>query len=128
MRGVARERRRGARGAGRADVPRRHATSTPQQGPVPKEEVPVRRDLDRLMQQRGLAGLVVFANDRYCPAMYYATGRKFHRAVYFRAADGRAHLIADPMERDDAAKTGIEYSTLAQHRWMQRIDTHGPAG
>src|SRR5439155_12231420 len=87
-----------------------------------------RRDLDRLMQQRGLAGLVVFANDRYCPAMYYAAGRKFHRAIYFRAADGRAHLIADPMERDDAAKTGIEYSTLAQHRWMQRIDAQGPAG
>ena len=88
----------------------------------------MRRDLDRLMQQRGLAGLVVFANDRYCPAMYYAAGRKFHRAIYFRAADGRAHLIADPMERDDAAKTGVEYTTLAQHRWMQRIDAHGPAG
>jgi Xaa-Pro aminopeptidase len=88
----------------------------------------VRQDVDRLMQQRGLAGMVVFANDRYCPAMYYAAGRKFHRAIYFRAADGRAHLIADPMERDDAAKAGVEYSTLPQHRWTQRIDAYGPAG
>src|SRR6185295_7056151 len=79
------------------------------------------------MQERGLAGMVVFANDRYCPAMYYAAGRKFHRAIYLRAADGRQHLVVDPMERDDAVKTGVEYSTLQQHRWMQRLDALGPA-
>jgi Xaa-Pro aminopeptidase len=80
------------------------------------------------MQQRGVAGMIVFANDRYCPAMYYVSGRKFHRAIYFRSADGRTHLMVDPMERDDAAKIGIEYSTLSQHGWMQRLDKFGPGG
>ncbi len=79
------------------------------------------------MKDRGLAGMVVFANDRYCPALYYAVGRKFHRAIYLRSADGRAHLVVDPMERDDAVKTGVEYSTLSQHRWMQRVDELGSA-
>jgi Xaa-Pro aminopeptidase len=88
----------------------------------------MRRDLDTLMKQRGIAGMVVFANDRYCPAMYYVTGRKFQRAIYFRAADGRAHLLVDAMERDDAAKTGIDHSTLSQHGWLQRLDRFGHAG
>jgi hypothetical protein len=52
----------------------------------------VRSDLDRLMQQRGLAGLVVLALDRYSPAFYYATGQKIHHGFYVRTADGRAHL------------------------------------
>ena len=35
----------------------------------------MRQDLDRLMKERGLAGLVVFANDRDNPLMEYATGQ-----------------------------------------------------
>ena len=51
----------------------------------------MRQDIDRLMQQRGLAGLVVIAADRYTSAMYYVTGQKLHHAAYFRSASGRAH-------------------------------------
>ena len=87
----------------------------------------MRRDLDRLMQERGLAGMVVFANDRYCPAMHYATGKRVHRAIYFRSATGREHLVVDPMERDDAAAIGIEHSTLQQHQWIERVDRLGAA-
>lgn len=87
----------------------------------------MRRDLDRLMQERGLAGMVVFANDRYCAAMHYATGKRFHRAIYFRTATGREHLVVDPMERDDATAIGIAHSTLPQHQWMERIDRLGSA-
>ena len=79
------------------------------------------------MQERGLAGMVVFANDRYCPAMHYATGKRFHRAIYFRTATGREHLVVDPMERDDAAAIGIEHSTLQQHLWVERVDRLGSA-
>jgi len=84
----------------------------------------VRKDLDRLMKDSGIAGMVVVAADRYTPAMYYATGQKIHVGVYFRSADGRTHLIADPMERDQAEATGIEYSGFPQHGWLQRLDKH----
>jgi len=84
----------------------------------------VRSDLDSLMRMRDIAGMVVFAFDRYTPAMYYATGQKIHVGIYVRAADGRAHLAHDPMERDQAAKVGCPLSTYAQHGVPQRIEKH----
>lgn len=88
----------------------------------------MRQDLDRLMPERGLAGLVVIAADRYTPAMYYVTGQKLHHAVYFRASGGRAHLVHDAMERDQAALAGCDISTFAQHGFAQRVESAGPAG
>jgi Xaa-Pro aminopeptidase len=85
----------------------------------------MRQDIDRLMQERGLAGMVVYAQDRYSPAMYYVTGQKLHVAMYFRAADGRAHLIHDPMERDAAATVGCDTSTLPQHGINKLLEAEG---
>ena len=85
----------------------------------------MRQDLDRLMRERGLAGMVVLAYDRYSPAMHYATGQKLHVAAYFRGADGRALLIHDPMERDQAAAVGCEHSGLPQHGWTQLVEAEG---
>jgi len=85
----------------------------------------MRQDLDRLMQERGLAGLVVFAYDRYSPAMYYVAGQKLHYGIYFRAADGRAHLVHDPMERDQAAQAGCEHASFAQHGLVARMQREG---
>ena len=85
----------------------------------------MRSELDRLMQERGLGGLVVFAYDRYNPAMYYCTGQKLHYGIYFRASDGRAHLVHDPMERDQAAKVGCEHASFAQHGLLARMQREG---
>src|SRR6185369_17706034 len=81
----------------------------------------VRSDLDRLMQQRGLAGLVVLALDRYSPAFYYCTGQKIHHGFYVRTAQGRAHLVHDPMERDQAALVGCEATSYAQRGLLQKV-------
>ena len=83
----------------------------------------MRSDLDRLMQQRGLAGLVVLALDRYSPAFYYATGQKIHHGFYVRCADGRAHVVHDPMERDQAAAVGCGTSSYAQRGFLQKVKT-----
>ena len=83
----------------------------------------MRSDLDAIMQQRGLAGLVVLAHDRYDPAFYYATGQKIHHGFYVRTADGRAHLVHDPMERDQAALVGCETSSYAQRGFLQKVKT-----
>jgi Xaa-Pro aminopeptidase len=88
----------------------------------------VRADLDRLMQERGLAGMVVLAHDRYSPAMYYATGQKIHFGLYFRTPDGRAHLIHDAMERDQSARVGCGLSSFQQHGLQQRIEREGHPG
>src|SRR5438477_6381445 len=85
------------------------------------EDAPVRSDLDGLMQQRGLAGLVVLALDRYSPAFYYATGQKIHHGFYVRTSAGLAHLVHDPMERDQAALVGCETSSYAQRGFLQKV-------
>lgn len=81
----------------------------------------MRSDLDRLMRERGLAGLVVLAHDRYCPQLYWCTGQKIHHGLYLRTADGRSHLTVDPMERDQAALSGGEWSTYAQHGFLAML-------
>ncbi|HTR97375.1 MAG TPA: aminopeptidase P family N-terminal domain-containing protein, partial [Candidatus Acidoferrales bacterium] len=81
----------------------------------------MRSDLDALLRQQGLGGLVVLAHDRYCPALYWCTGQKIFHGVYLRCPDGRAHLVVDPMERDQAALAGCEWSTYAQHGYLQTI-------
>jgi len=82
----------------------------------------LRKDIDRIMRERGLAGLVIFANDRYSPALYYATGHHMHKAVYFRSAAGHGYLIHDPMERDTAAKVGCEHAPFPQHGWNRILE------
>ena len=73
------------------------------------------QDLDRLMKERGLAGMVVLALDRYSPAMYYVTGQRIHYGVYFRTPDGNAYLVHDPMERDQAEAAGCPHAAFEQH-------------
>jgi Xaa-Pro aminopeptidase len=85
----------------------------------------MRSDLDRLMRERGMAGMVVFAQDRYTPAMHYATGQRIAHGVYLRTAAGRAHLICDPMERDTGAKVDAELTTFAQHELMRLRQEEG---
>lgn len=81
----------------------------------------MRSDLDRLMRERGLSGLVVLAHDRYSPAFYWCTGQKIHHGLYVRTADGNAHVVVDPMERDQAALVGCEWSTYAQHGFLAML-------
>ena len=85
----------------------------------------MRSDLDRLMRERGIAGMAVFANDFHTAAMHYVTGQRIHYAMYFRAADGRAHLIHDPMERDAAAQAGCEHSGFPQHGLNAMLEQEG---
>lgn len=81
----------------------------------------MRSDLDRLMRERGLAGLVVLAHDQYSPQLYWCTGQKIHHGLYLRAVDGRSHLVVDPMERDQAANSNGEWSTYAQHGFLAML-------
>ena len=85
----------------------------------------MRQDLDRLMRDRGLSGLVVFAYDRDGSAMRYATGQALHYGVYFRTATGKALLIHDPMERDQAAAVGCEHGGFPGHGLPALLESEG---
>jgi Xaa-Pro aminopeptidase len=77
------------------------------------------------MRERGLAGMVVFAYDRYSPAFHYATGERMHYGIYLRSASGAAHLIHDPMERDQAAAVGCSHAGFPQHGLPQLMESEG---
>jgi Xaa-Pro aminopeptidase len=81
----------------------------------------LRSDIDRLLAERGLAGLVVLAYDRYDAAFHYATGQKIHHGLYLRSATGAARVLHDPMERDQAAAVGCEALSYAQLGFLQRL-------
>ncbi|MEO5617008.1 MAG: Xaa-Pro peptidase family protein [Candidatus Eisenbacteria bacterium] len=85
----------------------------------------MRDDLDRLMKDRALSGLVVFAYDRDSPAMRYVTGQAIHYGVYFRNAAGTALLIHDPMERDQAAAAGCEHGGFPMYGLPELLETEG---
>jgi Xaa-Pro aminopeptidase len=53
--------------------------------------------------------LVVFAYDRYAPAMHYITGARLRFGVYVLAPDGRSRLVHDEMESTAAASTGLDH-------------------
>ena len=85
----------------------------------------MRSDIDRLMKERDLAGLVVLADDRYSPAMYYVTGSRITHGIYFRSSDDRSHIIVNPFERDQAAAAGSDVSTFPQHALNRLSEEEG---
>ncbi len=84
----------------------------------------MKSDLDRLMAERNLAALLVTGSTKHNPAMYYlANGAAVgEHTILVKKMDQDPILIAIGMERDEAAKSGLQiyerkdfdYSTLAR--------------
>jgi len=85
-------------------------------GSQPEREFAVKRDLDRLMACRGLDALVVFGGTESNPIMFYVTdGANISNGVYIHRKGKKPHLVHNPMERDNAAASGLEISSYADH-------------
>jgi Xaa-Pro aminopeptidase len=69
----------------------------------------MRSDLDRLMQEKGVDILMVVGAAMHNPAMVYFTGvAHVSDAILIKIRGGRTILFHYPMEREEAAKSGIE--------------------
>jgi Xaa-Pro aminopeptidase len=76
----------------------------------------VKSDLDRLMSDRGLDAVVVLGGTEHNPIMYYVTdGANVSSGIYIHKRGKAPHLVHSPIERDQAAATGLETSTYAEH-------------
>lgn len=76
----------------------------------------MRTDLDRLMAGRGIDAVVVLGGTESNPVMYYVTGgANLTSGIYIHKRGSRPHLVHSPMERDQAAATGLEVSSYADH-------------
>ena len=74
----------------------------------------MKSDIDALMQEKNLDAIVVFGNAEHNPHMYYQTGGGHVSAATLIKKRGKdAVLFCNDMERDEAAKSGLEYSFTA---------------
>jgi Xaa-Pro aminopeptidase len=79
-----------------------------------KEEL--KSDLDRLMAPRGLDAVVVVGGTENNPIMYYVTdGANISNGIYIHRKGKTPHLVHSPIERDNAAVTGHDLSSYADH-------------
>lgn len=76
----------------------------------------MKSDLDRLMACRGLGAVVVIGGTEHNPVMYYVTGgANISNGIYIHRKGKTPHLVHSPIERDNAAATGHELSSYADH-------------
>ena len=69
----------------------------------------MKKDLDALMKERGLDALLVLGNVENNPPMHYMTGGGHVRdAVLIKKLGEQPTLYCNSMEREEAAKSGLE--------------------
>lgn len=74
----------------------------------------MKQDLDRVLEQHGLDGLLIVGPAQHNPAMYYFTGpAHLSQAVLVKPRGEAPVLFCNPMERDEAARTGLTTRSLA---------------
>ena len=86
----------------------------------------MKTDLDRLMEQAGLDALLVSGPAIHNPAMHYFTGNVHVNAGDLIKMRGKAPvLFCNPMEREEAARTGLETRNLAEYRYQDLLKQTG---
>jgi Xaa-Pro aminopeptidase len=78
----------------------------------------MKADLDRLMHERGIDGLIVAGSSVSSAAMYYlANGARVSESgLLIKMRDRAPVLVLQPMERDDAAGSGLEIIDRYRYR------------
>ena len=88
------------------------------------------KDLDRLMDERGIDAIVVVKTGSSAnPAFTYVTrGGHFTTAYYVHQKGKTPHLVHGPMERDQAAATGYATSDFNAHAMMEILEAEPDEG
>lgn len=82
----------------------------------------MKSDLDRLLKKSDLDAILVTGPAQHNPAMYYFTGGgHMTSAELIKSADQEPVLFYNPMERDEAAATGLPTKNLAEYDFNQLL-------
>jgi Xaa-Pro aminopeptidase len=83
----------------------------------------MKTDLPRLMQERNLDALVVFGPDGLGPAnspfAYFVGDAHVTMGTVIVKRDGTAYVVHGPMEREEAAKTGMNLISRAAYKFPE---------
>jgi len=86
----------------------------------------MKRDIDRLMQERGLSAAVVLQGEYQSPTFRYLTGPRTHLHGIVVWRPGRSpYLLHHAMERDSAAATGFDLADYGSVGWMKMLEKEG---
>jgi len=72
-------------------------------------------DLDRLMEQHNLDAILVTGSGQHNPAMVYLTGGAPIHAILTKKKGAEPLLFCNAMEREEAARTGLNIRSLANY-------------
>ena len=82
----------------------------------------MKSDLDTLMQSNHLDALLVIGNADHNPPMYYLTGGgHISGATLIKKCAGESVLFCNDMERDEAAKTGLNIISYRKYKYEEYL-------
>jgi Xaa-Pro aminopeptidase len=82
----------------------------------------MRIDLDALMTKNKLDGIIIIGPAKHNPAMYYLTGgAHITNAVVIKKRNADPILFYNPMERDEAANTGLPTKNLSDYHFTELL-------
>ncbi|RJP52849.1 MAG: aminopeptidase P family protein [Anaerolineaceae bacterium] len=82
----------------------------------------MKSDLDALMQEKNLVALVVLGAAEHNPPMYFFTGGgHISAAILVKKRGEEPILFYNDMERDEAAKTGLQTKSLSAYPFMDLL-------
>lgn len=86
----------------------------------------MKSDLNRLMEEKGYKAVLVTGPAQHNPAMVYMTGGgHMTHADLILPLGGEPVLFHNPMERDEAAATGLATKNLVDYAWKDLMETAG---
>ncbi len=86
----------------------------------------MKSDLDALMQTKKLDAILVLGNAEHNPPMTYLTGGgHVAAATLIKKRGEQAVLFCNPMERDEAAKSGLTVRLYDEYPWQDLLQQAG---
>lgn len=86
----------------------------------------MKSDLDQLMTKKELDALLVLGPGQHNPAMYYFTGGvHLTDGILVKPRNAEPVLFYSPMERDEAASTGLPTKNLAEYSFKELLEKTG---
>jgi Xaa-Pro aminopeptidase len=83
----------------------------------------MKTDLDRLMRERNIDAILVTGPAQHNPAMYYMTGGgHLTGADLIKPCGAEPMLFYNPMERDEAAASGLKTKNLVDYNWNEFLE------
>jgi Xaa-Pro aminopeptidase len=86
----------------------------------------MKSDLNRLMEEKGYRAVLITGPAQHNPAMVYLTGGgHMTHADLIIPQGGEPILFHNPMERDEAAATGLATKSLVDYGWKDLMEAAG---